>query len=163
MLNVNFFLNSILQFFLFLLLYLKLTCFNLRTNNRLITGIFFYIFISICSRDNRLFIWSSIKLYHLINYLLICKLNRFIYLILTFFQNTIILLKDKLILSLKIGIKLNKIIIIISFCKGRIFYRLIKRVYRLIIWIYAVVNIKVLIIGFCCLRHLAESTTYWID
>lgn len=163
MLNVNFFLNSILQFFLFLLLYLKLTCFNLRTNNRLITGIFFYIFISICSRDNRLFIWSSIKLYHLINYLLICKLNRFIYLILTFFQNTIILLKDKLILSLKIGIKLNKIIIIISFCKGRILYRLIKRVYRLIIWIYAVVNIKVLIIGFCCLRHLAESTTYWID
>ena len=133
MLNVNFFLNSILQFFLFLLLYLKLTCFNLRTNNRLITGIFFYIFISIRSRDNRLFIWSSIKLYHLINYLLICKLNRFIYLILTFFQNTIILLKDKLILSLEIGIKLNKIIIIISFCKGRILYRLIKRVYRLII------------------------------
>ena len=133
MLNVNFFLNSILQFFLFLLLYLKLTCFNLRTNNRLITGIFFYIFISIRSRDNRLFIWSSIKLYHFINYLLICKLNRFIYLILTFFQNTIILLKDKLILSLEIGIKLNKIIIIISFCKGRILYRLIKRVYRLII------------------------------
>ena len=148
---------------MFLFLNLQFRRFYLGTNQFLITCKLLYVFVSIGTGHHWLLIRSSVNFNHPVYYLYICELNRFVLLFITFLYDSGLIFQLKIFIFLRsVLIVLNKIIFLIFFIWW-IFKWLVERIDRLVIWIDAIVNLKLLLISFWCIRELSKSAANRVD